>query len=521
MKKISCIFLIVSCVFSIVAHDDEQAVDRINQDYRIESLDEESEETRAIKPNIGGLLDPTFGTNGVVTIRFTQFNTVVNPLPIVGLNFYSDYFFSTVLGTVDVQRRAILIVSNQGMFAIIRLLEDGTLDQTFGGTGQVLTYIPRSQEEYPVGFGDPNYAFASSQSVVIDQQGNIVVGGFVVHDNKNTANLLVARYLPNGQLDKSFGLNGLSEIQSSIGVSNFINQVICDTQNRIILVGAQVTQPNFSPVIRKFLAIRLLPNGSLDPSFGDNGIFLYQVTTLSNALLRSVIVDAYGNCLMAGVVQTLYQDGSGSAESVLIKLLENGSFDETFGKNGILKTPVTPLPGFQIDTIGSFKLMLDAFQNVVVSGSGSDLLFGNPGKINFPLLLRYLQTTYALDKDFGKAGRVGIKSFNSFGGYANDIDIDLLGRILVGASYTTGPLAAYRLLPSGVLDTTFGQAHNGSAIITPILGTRLRPPFIKVDGSGRLYVFSFLVNFFAFPQKAYFYIARYTSDYSLIFSGTQ
>ncbi len=508
---------------TLIAEDDISCddVDDLYAESIVRSEEDELEITRAVT-NGGGLPDPTFGVNGVVTIPFAEYQFVVSPFPLTFPDFYSEYFIPLVRGTVDAQRRSLLTITQNGMFVIVRLLDDGTLDQTFGpnANGKVFTFIPRSQEAYPVGFGDPKYAFASSQSITLDQQGKIVVGGFVVHDNLHTSNLLVARYDYDGNLDPFFGTNGLSEIQSDIGFSNFINQVIVDTQNRIVLVGSQNVQPAVGPIIRRFLVVRLLPDGSLDPAFANKGIFTCTVSAQSNAILRSIIVDPYGNYLIAGTAEYGKLGDVSSTDLMLIKLVENGSFDPTFGNNGIIKTKVTPKNGFYFNDIGGFKLILDAFQNVVVVGGGSDNLFGGFAKED-PIVLRYTAIQYALDNTFGVFGKSTIKSFEVANGFSSDVQIDLFENI-VGTAYDgafPGFYGLFRLLNNGVLDTTYGANGTGLVKVPAPFGYKFRPPFIQLDASGRLYTFTLLVHIFAFPQTASFYIARYTSDYNLLFQS--
>ena len=85
-------------------------------------------------------------------------------------------------------------------FAVVRLNADGTLDNSFGSGGKVIT---------PMG-ADYDYAYA----VVIQSDGRIVVGGTA----NSPADFALARYLTNGTLDPEFGNGG--KVITSIGLSH-------------------------------------------------------------------------------------------------------------------------------------------------------------------------------------------------------------------------------------------------------------------------------------------------------------
>jgi uncharacterized delta-60 repeat protein len=77
---------------------------------------------------------------------------------------------------------------------------------------------------------------------------------------------------------------------------------------------------------------QLLPNGDIDTSFGNNGLVL---NDLASQFIESVAMQIDGKFLITEYNGT---GGCCSANIKLIRFLDDGSFDTTFGTNGIVTT---------------------------------------------------------------------------------------------------------------------------------------------------------------------------------------
>ena len=118
-----------------------------------------------------GKLDPSFGDGGTVVTTAARGS---------GLAIQRDRKLVTA-GTGSGR-------SGRGVFALARFLEDGSLDESFGRGGKLLTAFPRK---------------AVANAVVVRADGKIVVAGTVgAHD------FALARYSSSGRLDGSFGSGG-------------------------------------------------------------------------------------------------------------------------------------------------------------------------------------------------------------------------------------------------------------------------------------------------------------------------
>jgi uncharacterized delta-60 repeat protein len=136
--------------------------------------------------------------------------------------------------------------------ALARYKENGRLDRSFGGDGKVTTDLGR----------------VDATSVAIDSRNRIIVAGEVIASG-DSASGGVARFTQSGRLDPSFGVGGLATPMGptqlcSEHYSCVLTSVAIDSQGRIVVAG----YPN---AYDGFLVARFLPDGIRDPSFGKRG----------------------------------------------------------------------------------------------------------------------------------------------------------------------------------------------------------------------------------------------------------
>ena len=135
----------------------------------------------------------------------------------------------------------------------LRLTTDGSLDPTFNGTGY---------NRHQVGTDD------YGRSVATQADGSIIVGGYA----KNATNFdtVAVRYLADGTLDPSFGIGGASIVPVGTGDDQAYS-VLLPGDGRIYLGGSSE-----SPT-QRFTLVRLLTNGTPDPSFNTNGRLAFNI----------------------------------------------------------------------------------------------------------------------------------------------------------------------------------------------------------------------------------------------------
>jgi uncharacterized delta-60 repeat protein len=138
-------------------------------------------------------------------------------------------------------------------FAVVRYNADGSLDTTFGTGGKAITDINRG--------GDVAYTMG------LQPDGRIVLAGTTTPKNTSNVDLAVVRYNADGGLDTSFGTGGKVTrhfaFPLAANVHGGMDMVIDSSTNKVVVV-AQLTQ---DPLV----VVRLNTNGSPDASFGSNG----------------------------------------------------------------------------------------------------------------------------------------------------------------------------------------------------------------------------------------------------------
>ena len=185
-----------------------------------------------------GSLDASFGDGGKVYTPFDAFSSS----GALAVAVQSD-------GKIVAAGHAANPEAHHQTFALARYNVDGSLDSTFGNGGLVLTAI------WPeTGAGPEDRA----NDVAIDGQGRIVVAG-------ETGNFFydfaVARYLPDGSLDESFGDGGV--VTTDLGGDDRANSVAVDADGSILLGGTGGTSAGTD-----FVLVRYLDDGTPDAAFG-------------------------------------------------------------------------------------------------------------------------------------------------------------------------------------------------------------------------------------------------------------
>jgi uncharacterized delta-60 repeat protein len=246
-----------------------------------------------------------------------------------------------------------------------------------------------------------------------------------------------------GMLDPSFGTGGVAGpvFGSITGKYVFASAVAIDDQQRIVVVGA------FSRVPRACVVARFLPDGTLDPSFGNgagivnNGVGNYVCS------YSSVALQADGKIVVGG-----YLEGNPS-RALLMRYLADGNLDAEFGENGIV------LADPSASDTAILGVDIDAAQRIVVAQQSSDVT-GPELESHFDTR-RYLSDG-ALDTSFGTAGTPATAFTNGFD-TPFDVRVQPDGKLIVvgGTStpqFTHQDFAAVRFTPDGQLDTSFAQS---------------------------------------------------------------
>jgi uncharacterized delta-60 repeat protein len=237
---------------------------------------------------------------------------------------------------------------------LIRLNPDGTLDNSFNGSGFVTTRGGR----------------ASGARLLKD--GKIIVVGEVINDLiTGTGGHAAFRYNPNGGLDKTFGNQGVAVFNNGGHVIGFTDLEV-QANGKIIVVGA-------TSLGEDFLLMRLNNNGAADNSFGDRGSVRINIGNFD--ILTDVRIQGDGRILAAGDSSA---DLGFAGNGVLTRLLPNGTLDNSFGNGGIAFIPSIQgnLKGLAIQNNGRILVQFGRSTLFGLQPNGLlDSTFGNQGKV--------------------------------------------------------------------------------------------------------------------------------------------
>ena len=181
--------------------------------------------------------DRSFGRNGTVTLKATDADAVGFAVKVVGGN------------------RVLAGGAAAGQFVVLKLRSSGSLDSTFGTSGQVVPALPGTSLD-------------GVKSIQTFRDGRIVAAG-TLRLADGTTRFVALRLLPTGEIDPSFGA-GLGYVLSGPDDAQLATMVM-DRNGNVILGGESGGSP---------LIVRLLADGTIDPTFGNGG-------TLSRRVARA------------------------------------------------------------------------------------------------------------------------------------------------------------------------------------------------------------------------------------------
>jgi uncharacterized delta-60 repeat protein len=172
-------------------------------------------------------------------------------------------------------------------------------------------------------------AFADSSLVydtALQSDGKVVATGLARSGSgtSQVTKIQVTRLLPDGSLDTSFGDGGRVTISDGTTSTEIGRSVLVDGQGRIVVAGSRSSN---------LLVARLLPNGTLDAGFGNAGTYLSSdVVELASALVIASSPDGYR--LLAHLPQS--SSRVPGSRCVVYALTESGVLEPTFGTSGVV-----------------------------------------------------------------------------------------------------------------------------------------------------------------------------------------
>jgi uncharacterized delta-60 repeat protein len=308
----------------------------------------------------------------------------------------------------------------------------GDLDRSFGQGGVTAS---------------PGTGFFSARSVTLQPDGKIIAGGLyssVPGFPYSSGQVALVRYLPDGSIDTTFGMNGRVTTSFSQYTSSGVefNDVAVLTDGKIVAVGS-VRVPDLSGVTGRYslFVLRYNANGSLDTTFNGNGRYILPGDQVTSAQKIAVLPD--GKFLVAGYTGEALKGNPVPYKALLLRFASTGA-DSTFGNNGVVVTQVA-------GQIQAYSIALQPDGKIVVGGKRTN-------DLAFVFSVTRYKPDGALDESFGSGGMISRP--NESLSEAVEILIQPDGKIVavtsVSANSNARDFAVLRLNPDGSPDTGFG-----------------------------------------------------------------
>jgi uncharacterized delta-60 repeat protein len=315
---------------------------------------------------LDGSLDTSFGTNGKV---INDFNNEPNFIYYASIQQQADQ----KLVTATTHR----LVSGDQDFFLVRYLENGDLDPSFGNNGTVMT--------------DYGVDILASASLLPD--GKIVAGGW--SRVGSSTYVVITKYLPNGDLDTSFGVDGITTTYIN-DEPTIVFPLVVQTDGKFLVAFRKEETNNLQTLILH----RYLTNGTLDLSFGTNGILVTNL--VAGNIYGSIATKENGDIVVAMRL--------GPSVVILTQFTSDGTLDTSFGTNGVTN--------ISVPYVAPVDILLDQDENILVSGNNFGFEVGD-------YYISRFDTNGFLDTSFGTNGTTVLDFESSALILQND------GRILV------------------------------------------------------------------------------------------
>lgn len=209
-----------------------------------------------------GILDTTFGNNGIVTTIFRSVSDVASCLAIQG--------DGKIVAAGN---------SSGGYFLLARYSADGNPDSQFGFGGSVQTFAGSLS--------------ASIRGLKLQQDGKIVVAGHA--SSFFTRDIAVARYTDSGTLDNTFNSSGMVTTDINNG-DDTAYDVAIQANGRIVVAGSSSDSFSFE----QFALLRYESDGRADYSFGASGRVLTSVSSSPTSRAQGLLIQPDDKIVAAG-----------------------------------------------------------------------------------------------------------------------------------------------------------------------------------------------------------------------------
>jgi len=310
----------------------------------------------------------------------------------------------------------------------------GALDDSFSSNGWVRTLevVDTSGHYFP----------EEGRGVAIQPDGKIVVTG-EIQDANSAWYFGVFRYLPNGELDRTFSGDGWTV--TNIGAFEFPHAVALGPNGTIVVAGETTCR-----ITQCYAIVRYTSNGTLDTSCGGDGVVRTKIGRYCGCSLYDVAVRKSGKVTAVGYTRK-HGDALDDELFGIVRLHPDGRLDKSFSGNGKRSIDF----GFGDDIAESVTLLPHG--KILVAGRGTKNLY----RTKDDFAVARFRRDGSLDRSFSGDGKATIDLGSDRADRAYDSARQRDGRIVLAGVTTAGrssktKFGVVRLNRNGSVDRGFG-----------------------------------------------------------------
>jgi uncharacterized delta-60 repeat protein len=335
----------------------------------------------------------------------------------------------------------------------------GQLDPTFGGGGTA-----------GIGFNLGGNQSDQARAMAKLPDGRIYVAGTIAFAAQTTG-IGIARRMPNGESDPTFGIQGkVSYLPAGVSSASVYGIALRQDGNITVVGRATLNGEMFS----RAMVCSFLPNGDVAP-FGVEGepagCRMLKLSAMGDSGVGAIVYDDTSNLLMAGFTTV-----NGTKRGALIKLYPGGAPNDLFGAGGVR----IPLNAGQATEFNAISL---APGNTFVAAGSV-----NNGDLDVDFLVgRFFATSGGLDTNFhAPDGFATTDFFNGRPDRATSLHVMADGQIFAAGTRESagfireGVIAKY--LASGLPANIFGTQGELRFQICVLCATHINDIVVQSDG---------------------------------------
>ena len=352
-----------------------------------------------------------------------------------------------------------------GSAFIARVTSDGKLDSTFGQAGSTVFATPNGTE---------------ADSLAMQPDGKILVSGAADWYTRDGGDSCFARLTSDGSLDTSYGQAGFTTFDVTTGLDSELAVGLQPDGKLVALV--------FAGIYGHYVVARFDAAGTLDPSFGDQGVVWLPQLSVNSSLPDfrfALLLQGDGKIVLGGTAG-LADGGDG----ILTRLTSDGVVDPSFGTDGNLI--IHAASAVAIDALAS------APDGSIIAAGSQDLVTAS-GQTGEQFAVFHASSDGVLDSTFGSGGSVvipvrpeDVNGLEQIGAVVVQPD----GKIVIASTWSEGTSATasdvhkvttvIRFDALGTLDPSF--ANQGILVVPAANNDSVLGAELAIDPIGRIIV---------------------------------